>query len=111
MATSPASPVEMALGVGGVTDEEREFRSAEASEGEVIPRALAGAVGLQIGVRLRTGAVAKKAIGLKRARDRGISCRLPKPVESMPLYSLDGAEQLERLIQQMKAHWAAAITA
>lgn len=72
-----------------------------------IPRALALSAGVEKGGRLVTRSAARRVGGGKKVRgkDRRMGCRLPCGVEVVPLYSLDSAEQLERLAHGMKAMW------
>lgn len=75
-----------------------------------IPRALAASGGVAKGGRLPTRATAKRLAGDKKGKrkghDRELSCRLPMGVESVPLYSLDNAEELDRLANSIKRMWA-----
>jgi hypothetical protein len=77
-----------------------------------IPRALAWSAGVEKGGRLVTRSVARRASGGKKAtgKDRRLSCELPCGVEIVPLYSLDTADQLDRLAERMKAMWREAVT-
>jgi hypothetical protein len=76
-----------------------------------IPKVLAGAETLSKGARLQTAAAVKSAGGAKRAAGRRLSCRLPIGVETVPLYSLNSADELDRLAQRMKDMWTSAVTA
>jgi len=75
-----------------------------------IPRALAASGGVAKSKRLPTRATAKRGAGekkgAKKGHDRRLSCRLPMGVETVPLYSLDNAEELDRLAKSMKRMWA-----
>ncbi len=75
-----------------------------------IPKVLAGAETLSKGTRLQTAAGVKGAGSGKRTAGRRLSCRLPTGVETVPLYSLDSADELDRLAQRMKDMWTSAVT-
>jgi hypothetical protein len=62
-----------------------------------IPRALGGALEVPKGARLVTRSAARRIGGRSKGEDRRLSCRLPEGVVTVPLYSLDSPEQLERL--------------
>ena len=76
-----------------------------------IPRVLGASVNAAKGARVVTRAAAKRVIGPKKGEDRRVGCRLPMGVETMPLYALDGSEELKRLVERMKSAWASASNA
>lgn len=41
----------------------------------------------------------KRVVGAKKGDDRGLSCGLRMGVETVPLYSLESAEELDRLAE------------
>jgi hypothetical protein len=73
-----------------------------------IPRALGGALEVPKGARLVTRSAARRIGGRSKGEDRRLSCRLPEGVVTVPLYSLDSPEQLERLAESVKTMWASA---
>jgi len=73
-----------------------------------IPKAL-NAPNLVEGSPLKTKAAVKSIPGVKKADGRQLSCVLPKGVGTLPLYNLDTAEALDKLCQDMKLMWQAAV--
>ena len=80
-----------------------------------IPRALAEGASLSKGARIITKAKVTSVVGSKRGSKRGderqLGCQLPSGVETVALYSLDAAEELDRLARSMKAMWSKAVNA
>jgi hypothetical protein len=75
-----------------------------------IPRALAASGDVAKGGRLPTRAAVKRVVGAKKGNDRRLSCRLRMGADTVPLYSLENAEELEHLAKRMKQMWADAVT-
>jgi hypothetical protein len=69
-----------------------------------VPKALAVA-SFSKGTRLTTAANVKRMSGARKGGDRRLSCLLPMGVETVPLYSLDSPEELDRLAEAMKRMW------
>jgi len=70
-----------------------------------VPRALANAANLGAGARLQTRAAVKRVAAERRAADRRLACRLAAGTESVPLYQLDDARELERLASSIRSMW------
>jgi hypothetical protein len=70
-----------------------------------IPRALAASSDVAKGGRLPTRAAVKRVVGAKKGKDRRLSCRLRMGADTVPLYSLENAEELGRLAKRMKQMW------
>jgi hypothetical protein len=70
-----------------------------------IARALADRAGVASGARIRTSAAARGGTGLQKGKSRKLSCSLPAGVQTVPLYSIDTAQALESLAEQMKQMW------
>lgn len=89
-------------GVGPVDGQAYQLRSSMLRK---IPRALslAGTVGNN--GRLQTAAMVKGGKG-KKGIARRLSCRLPAGAASEPLYSLQSADDLDRLVKRIKEMWA-----
>jgi hypothetical protein len=74
-----------------------------------IPKALGSGMGLTAGARVTTKAAVKGGAGTKKTDERQLTCCLPMGVETVALFTLDTAEALERLTQQMKVMWNRAL--
>jgi len=73
-----------------------------------IPRALKK--GAEEGKRLQTKAgVKKKRGGLKKHNEGQLSCLLPLGVNTVPLFTLNSAEELESLVESIKEMWGKAV--
>ena len=71
-----------------------------------VARALADRNGPPNGIRVRTSAAARLTGGAAlKAKSRKLSCSAPAGVQAVPLYTIDGADALERLADQMKQMW------
>jgi hypothetical protein len=75
-----------------------------------IATALGTSGGVAKGGRLATPAKVKRGAGSKKGDDSRLSCRLPMGSETVPRYSLESAEELERLAERMKRMWAEAVS-
>ena len=71
-----------------------------------IARALADRTGTPSATRIRTNAAARSANGTAKGKSRKLTCALPAGVESVPLYSINNAEALEKLADRIKAMWS-----
>jgi len=78
-----------------------------------IPRALG--IGAEKGKRLQTSASVKRVIGVKRkaggrkgGNEQRLSCRLPLGVTTVPLFTLNSAEELDSLVESIKKMWGKA---
>ena len=73
-----------------------------------IPRALKK--GAEEGKRLQTSAGVKRvAGGSKRSKERQLSCLLPLGVTTVPLFTLNSAEELDSLVEDIKEMWDKAV--
>ena len=62
------------------------------------------------GKRLQTKAGAKKKRGGSKKRDEGhLSCLLPLGVNTVPLFTLNSAEELDSLVESIKEMWGKAV--
>jgi len=68
-----------------------------------VPRVLGTSADSPKKARIKTKAAVKSIVGAKKIGERQLGCCLPEGVVTVPLYSLDTAEELERLSQRMKA--------
>lgn len=73
-----------------------------------IARALADRTGTPSATRIRTNAAARSATagGATKGKSRKLTCALPAGVESVPLYSINNTEALEKLTDRIKAMWS-----
>lgn len=74
-----------------------------------IPKSLHDGARVAKGGRLSTRAVVKPSAGAKKGMDRRLTCRLPMGIETQPLYSLAGAQELDLLVDRIKEMWGAAL--
>jgi len=72
-----------------------------------IPPSLADRTDNKPGTPLRTRARAHKATGQRAKGGKGISCRLPQGVQSIPLYELKDLSRLSQLAEGMALMWRA----
>jgi len=70
-----------------------------------VTRALADRNGTPSGTRIRTSAAARSSSGASKGKSRKLSCAFPAGVVAVPLYSINNAETLEKLADQIKAMW------
>jgi hypothetical protein len=66
---------------------------------------LADGAGVANGARIRTSAAARGSSVLREGKSRKLSCSLPAGVQAVPLHSIDTAQALESLAEQMKQMW------